>query len=151
MVTQLRHSSLFRLQARDQLIFTFDQLVNHFRPGLVQKRRTKYGLNCRLSVFLPSPYEEHQVQRSPRALEQRICLRQYVELYLEIVGLHCTERSSFEFHLPFFWWAVSWHSVMATERNRFWKPPSLSTLQRKPIVFSFIHLSYRFQCRNSQF
>ena len=54
MVTLLRHASLLRLQAHDQMIFTVDQLVNHFRPGLVQKRCSKYGLNCLLSGFLPS-------------------------------------------------------------------------------------------------
>ena len=56
LLSWLRNSAtpLFRLQACDQLIFTVDQLVNHFRPGLVQKRHSKYGLKCRLLGFLPS-------------------------------------------------------------------------------------------------
>ena len=68
-----------------------------------------------------------------------------------------TERSSFVFHLLFFWWAsrslaqacgsvmaVSWQSnVIVSESLR------LSKLQRKPVVVTLIHLSDRFQCRNS--
>ena len=56
MVTLLRHASLLRLQAHDQMIFTVDQLVNHFRTGLGSETplQVGYGLNCRLSFFLLS-------------------------------------------------------------------------------------------------
>ena len=102
---------------------TVDQLVNRFRPGLETE---KYGLNCRLSFFY------HHLRTSSTALDSSMGARNIFEPICRVVSgeklVHCTERSSFAFHLPFFderlglerkLVAASWHSVMATERHRF--------------------------------
>ena len=94
----------------------------------------------------------HHLRTSSRALASGVGATNMFEQICRVVSgdklVHCTERSSFAFHLPFFWWASrsraqACGSVMATERHRFWKPPStLSTLQREPSTF--IHLSDSF-------
>ena len=144
----LRHASLFRLQVRDQMILTVDQLVNHFRPGLVQKRRSK------ASSFV---FFYHHLRTLSTALASGVGATIMFDSICRVVSgdklVRCTERSSFAFHLPFLWWAsrslaqacgsvmaVSWQSnVIVSESLR------LSTLQPEPIGFTFIHLSDRFR------